>query len=270
MKKALLTTILLCAVAMTAASQPVIVPPTVASEGLHGPVKMVMSSTIFNTNEGDAAISTSQTWLFDSAGRLTDNISMSEDGMHDLATYRYDAHGRLASASHWGGDASRDEKYIYANDGRLLRIEVSWHQDESTHAYLVTGYDAQKRTTVIKDTANREITYRYSYDDAGRLKTSSYTMFGKPIVTYYGPYGIDSTVSEGAKTTYQYNERGELFFERYKHFSISTEPQWNYTYDSDWHDKYGNWHSRRITLPDGTECTEDRLIIFYDEENKQK
>ena len=245
-----------------------VIPPTVTSEGLHGPVKMVMSSTIFNTTEGDAAISTSETWLFDTAGRLTDNISMSEDGMHDLATYRYDAHGRIASASYRGGDATRDETYIYTDDGKLLRIEVSWFHDESTQAYLVTGCDAQKRTTAIKDTANGGITYRYSYDDAGRLKTSSYTMFGKPVVTYYGPYGMDSTVSKGAKTTYQYNDRGELVLERLKHFSISNEPQSTYTYDPDWRDQYGNWHSRRITLPDGTECFEDRLIIFYDENKK--
>lgn len=262
--------ILLCAAAMTAMAQPVIVPPTVASEGLCGPVKMVMSSKIFNTTEGDAAISTSETWLFDAAGRLTDYISMSEDGMHGVMTYRYDAFGRPASASYWGGDASRDEKYIYADDGRLLRIEVSWFQDESTQSYLVTGTNSQKRTTAIMDTSGGGITYRYSYDDAGRLKTTSYTMFGKPVVTYYGPYGMDSTVSEGAKTTYQYNERGELVLERQVHFSISNEPQSTYTYDPDWRDQYGNWHARTITLPDGTEYFEDRRIIFYEEENNQK
>ena len=271
MKKTPLTTILLCAAAMTATAQPVATSPTVASEGLHGPVKMVMSSTIFNTTEGDAAISTSQTWLFDTAGRLTDYISMSEDGIqHGTATYRYDAHGRLASTSYWGGDASHDGKYIYTDDGRLLRIEVVYHQDESKMAYFVTGCDAQKHITAIMDTSNGGITYRYSYDDAGQLKTSSYTMFGKPVVTYYGPYGIDSTVSEGTKSIYQYNERGELILERLNLFSISTEPQWIYTYDPDWRDKYGNWHWRKITtLPDGTEYVEDRLIIFYDEENKK-
>lgn len=262
--KTLMTTILLCAATMMAAAQPTIAPPTLASEGLRGPVKMVMSSTLYTTESGDAAICTSETWLFDSDGRLTDYLSMSDDGQNYSTTYRYNAQGGLASASYRGGDGTREETYVYAADGGLLRIEVDY-PGESKLAYLVTGTDAQKRPTTMLDTSSEGVSYSFSHDNSGRQKTVTTTMFGKQTVTYHGLYGIDSTISPNERIVYQYNEHGDLALRVWKNYNIPAEHRDTYTYDLHWIDRYGNWRWRKITFHDGTEFSEffeDRQIIY--------
>ena len=266
MIKALLTSILLCTMAITVMAQPVVAPPTVKSKGLHGPVKTVMSSQIIeieNAEGGAPTICMSESWLFDSKGHLTDYMSMSEDGINIGMSYRYDAQGRLVSANYWGGDATREEKYIYDKDKRLLRIEVTF-DDETKRIYRVTGSDSQKRTTSIIDTLYGKRKYKYTYDDDGQLKTSTCTFLDSPTTTYFGPYGIDSIVSENEISTNQYNENGDIVLGTWKNFSLNDEHRYSYTYDPDWRDQYGNWRWRQITLIDGTKFVENRQIIYYE------
>jgi len=68
---------------------------------------MVMTTMIFNNEQGDACISSATTNLYDRSGRLNTSVAMSEDGINGGAIYRYDGQGRLASTNWWGGDSRR-------------------------------------------------------------------------------------------------------------------------------------------------------------------
>lgn len=260
MKRIALTIIMLC-VWMAVTAQPDVVPPTAAREYLRGPVKMVMTTMIFNNEQGDACISSATTNLYDRSGRLTTSVDMSEDGIDGGVIYRHDGQGRLASTRWWGGDSRREERYVYASDGRMLRIETTYH-DGSRWSHIVTAYDASGRPLAMKDTASGFL-YSFSYKPDGSLRTSTLTIFDKATVTYYGQYGVDSVVSQNEKTFYQYNDKGELTQERSLNSVVPGEKR--FTYDQHFYDDHGNWTWRKITFPDGTEAAEDREIIYYED-----
>ena len=73
--------------------------------------------------------------------------------------YRFDAQGRILSASDPQGNAL---VYTYNADGRLDRVS-----DESGDRYLQFTYDAQGRIDAVSDHTNRRV--GYAYDDAGDL-----------------------------------------------------------------------------------------------------
>lgn len=261
MKRTTLILIALCSWAWTATAQPNVVPLTAARENLRGPVKMVMTTMIFNNEQGDACISSATTNLYDRSGRLTTSVDMSEDGIDGRVIYRYDGQGRLASTSWWGGDSRREERYVYTSDRRMLRIETTYH-DGSRWSHIVTAHDALGRPLAMKDSASGFL-YNFSYKADGSLRTSTLTIFDKPTVTYYGRYGVDSVVSRNEKTYYRYNDTGELTQERSLNTVVPGEKR--FTYDQHFYDDHDNWTWRKITFPDGTEAAEDREIIYYED-----
>ena len=255
--KNVLLTILLCAVALTAAAQPALSPITAKVTGLKGRVKMVSTAMLFIFGDEGYGISTVTTSLYDTDGRLTDETEQSADGLDGDRSYRYDTQGRIASVRFAGGDGGRNEIYRYATDGRLLGVEAVDHQDGERRGYIVTEYDAHGRPAAMSDTTYG-ITYTFTYTAQGTLATSTMTRFDKPTVTYYGTNGKDSVMYNGRRTAvFQYNNRGDLV-------SMQRLVTCTYTYDDTFRDCYGNWLWRKITYNDGTEFFEDRTIIYYE------
>lgn len=269
MKKVLLTTILLCAMAITAAAQPEM-PRTVTSEGLRGPVRMVVTTWNYESpdSSGGYAISCSTTQTFDTAGRLTMHIEMDAVGLDNVLSYDYDAQGRITKVQSYFGEPYT-ETYVYAPDGRLLYTEVSYVDAfaESNCRNEVTDYDKQGRVLAFKNTTYGYIC-DYAYHTDGSLKSLTSKHGQREETSYYGPYGLDSV--SGTKY-YTYDERGNVVQTVSKWPNLNQTRKVSYSYD-DYFDSYGNWKLRNLTYSDKDEtfeAFERRQIIYYENIKKQ-
>ena len=269
MKNAILTTILLFAVAMTAAAQPEIAPRTVETEGLHGLVRMVVTTWNYMLSDSSGyAVDNSTTMTFDTAGRLTMYVEMGSDGLDGVYSYDYDTQGRISRYQlHYG--EPHTETYVYDDGGRLWYTEVRYSDafQESNHGNVVTAYDKQGRVLTIEDTMWKQ-TYVYSYNQDGTLRSIT-TQYNKGETTmYYGQHGLDSVT--GTKY-YEYDDNGNVVKMVTKWPNLNEIYTITYTYDKADFDMYGNWWFRKITCSDGTQAFERRQIIYYEEEkNKNK
>ena len=268
MKNALLITILLCAVAMATTAQPEVAPRTVETEGMHGPVRMVVTTWNYKLSDSSGyAIDNSTTMTFDTAGRLTMYVEMGSDGLDGVYSYDYDAQGRIARHRlHFG--EPHTETYVYDNAGRLLYTEVRYSDafHESDHRNVVKAYDQQGRGLAIEDTAWKQ-TYVYAYNQDGTPKIIS-TKFNKGETTlYYGQYGLDSVSGVGVHY-YQYDNKGNVVKDVSKWPNLNQVYTTTYTYDESDFDMYGNWWFREMTYSDGKQTFERRQIIYYEDPDK--
>jgi RHS repeat-associated protein len=115
------------------------------------------------------------------------------------ASYTYDAHGNLMSAS----DGSGTETFGY-NSADLM-TSVTEPAGSLSFSYNVVG----QRTQVVDQTG---FTVNYLYDPVGRLSELT-DAGGNPLATYtYDPSGQISSVvlGNGTSTSYQYDAAGNL------------------------------------------------------------
>ncbi len=270
MKKVLLTTILLCAVVATVVAQPDIVPRTVVSEGLRGPVRMVVTVWSYESpdSSGAYAINCSTTQTFDTAGRLTMHIEMDANGLDNVLSYEYDAYGHITKVqSHFGEPYT--ETYVYAPDGRLLYTDMRFVDVFAQYNCRneVTAYDKQGRVLAVEDSTNR-YTYVYAYHTNGTLKSLTSKYRQSEETSYYGPYGLDSV---SGSCYYTYDDQGNVVQKVTKSPNITQQSVISYKYD-EYIDSYGNWMHRNLSYSDDNqtfEAFENRQIIYYENIKKQ-
>lgn len=255
MKKALLTTILLCTVALTAAAQTIVV-PTCRNHGLKGPVHIVQSAYYYETDDG-YVIGGSIVEVFDPAGRLQYKLDMSQDGHDEDVYYTYDAMGRLVSETYPAGEPYTDT-YHYASDGRLVSIVRKFVEDFSDYGDTMTvlRYDRQGRPAEVR--TNGQIEY-YQYWPNGEIKQKGNSASG--FYVYYNVNGQqDSTIDLDYKYCMYYNQNGDLVADDLNTGTVHFRDEYVYDYI----DEHGNWLTRTIIASDGVKAFSRRKIIYYE------
>ncbi len=273
MKKALLTTILFCAAFSVAAQNIYVTAPTLSNDKLRGPVQAVLTTSVYEVGEGDEhGFFQVENSSYDTAGRLLYSINTSPDGLDDVFTYNYDSMGRLETV-----DSRRREVYTdtyrYNATGQLEAIEERW-PEEGGKTGLNTTYNVVQRDSLgqplrIESETNEEgmrLVYSYEYRADGHTVTQKVDPQGIETRKYYNQRGtLDSTIYGSTKTTFTYNEHGDMT--EYRDLNAySAERVTTYSYpEEEWlFDKYGNWTTRYITFHDGSKCFEVRTIIYYE------
>lgn len=274
MRKVILIAIPLCIVAMTAAAQPMIVPPTLKDNNLKGPVHVVQTMRIFTVSdeEGDAFYEV-ETKSYDTAGRLTYRICSSPEILDDVFTYEYDHAGRLAKVSSLMREVYTNT-YHYNAFGQLESIESRFTDDFEiyNHTLYVLKHDREGRPLQIESTYDGDSArniYSYEYRTDGMTITDIYEKRNDTIAvenTYYNLQGaVDSVISNHGreKTINTYNDRGDLIKKQSTNRVRSYAITYRYGEESWQTDPYGNWKYRDVTLPTREECYERRTIIYY-------
>ena len=255
MKKALLTTIILFTLAMTATAQQELFVPTAASDGLKGPVYVVQTTRWYTYGNQDVYPYTS-TDVYGRDGLKMYNTYISEVGYCETVLYGKDEQGRLTSIYYDGNEYG--SHYIYSNDGRLRYIcsdgyDTVYRNDTTL---WVTAYDKQGHTLEISD--KDKPLYRYKYRSDGSLLSAERL---DCWTIYYNLQGQIDSISGDHKIVYnKYGDEAECIY--YRH---GTE---QYNYGSD-RDQYGNWLSMDF-VRDSTHYYVRRQIIYYDEETIQE
>lgn len=272
MKKALLTTILLCAVAMTAAAQNIYVTaPTLRNDNLKGPVRAVLTTTVYEVEEGDEFGSFQvENCSYDTAGRLLYSIYLLSSGIDGVTTYDYDSQGRLTKVSA-RQVPTYTETYHYNDSDQLESIEYIGHEQEKS-TYHVVKRDTKGRPLLIEETPSGDslhYTESYEYCVDGYSVTERNGRYGIIRRTYYNINGTKDSVVTGQnfKETYIYNANGNLLEERVD--GMSNYPDGavvTYRYpEEEWlTDRHGNWTTRYITGANGNKFIEMRTIIYYE------
>ncbi len=238
MKKALLTTILLCAMAMAAAAQEM---PWFWHRDkcpLKGKVKEVRNYEIEMRNDPELQDTDYYFYTYSIDGRiLTEYLndvgklchnqyywsndrldSIVRDGdCYSFEYYIYNADGRLHQVIH--GVLSRTDTTTIIYDNRGLPVSTSGDFDSKANKTWFEWYDDGR----IKGIGSKYWGKRYEYDDQGRMTTETY--------------------NDGHVETYTYNEQGDV--SHIKHdpkgntsydFGRIAETSYTYTYDN-----HGNW-----------------------------
>jgi hypothetical protein len=250
MKKALFTSIILCAVAITSSAQEL---PWFWHENdyaLKGHVKEVREYHI--EMRGDPELQDTDYYFY----------TYSPDG-HILTEYFDDVDKLCHNTYYWSthldsivrdGDCHSIEYYLYDNNGRLNRViyGVPGHIDTLTVLYDDRGFPTKtsgdKLTKPwyewyddgrIKGIGSKHWSKRYEYDSLGRLKKESYQ--DKHVVTYtYNEQGDIALMEENSNGTNQ----GKV-----------TKTSYTYKYDS-----HGNW----IEQYRGKTLIIIRIINYYE------
>jgi YD repeat-containing protein len=198
---------------------------------------------------------------YDSRGRLETVTEKSvSDGLGSfvdhVTSYRYDEAGNLTSVTDPQGLVT---SYSYDDLGRLLKV-VSPDSGETRYAYDVAGRLRQK--TQGYGTAQQSTT-SYGYDVLGRLFGVLYQSGGRNVDYYYDGDGdsgttaitcngysvpvpqsyaegrlsavaliLDETTSDKVVSTYEYDKRGLLLYER-KYIGSAEPHLTSYRYDAD-------------------------------------
>ncbi len=250
MKKALLTTVLFFALAMTAAAQQELFVPTAASDGLKGPVYVVQATRWYTYGNQDVYPYTS-TDVYGRDGLKMYNTYISEVGYCETVLYWKDKQGRLTDMIYDGNEYG--PHYVYSDDGRLLYI-CKWNYDsicKNDTLLWATAYDKQGRTLEISD--KDKPLYRYKYRSDGSLLSAERI---DCWTIYYNKQGQIDSISGDHKIVYnKYGDEAECIY--YHH---GTE---HYNYGSD-RDQYGNWLSMDF-VRDSTHYYVRRQIIYYED-----
>ena len=265
MKKALLTTILLCAVTTAASAQYQLWEVTRESDGLNGPVHIVQYAW-YCDNTGDGyGIDNTSTQIYDTAGRLVYKLEMSSDGLDDDIYYTYDSQGRITSLT-----LTKREPcvitYHHAANGRLESIDKNYIGDSEYDGSLkVLKYDSQGRSVLVEwDSVNAGT---YLYYPNGRLK--QVTVFYRNELLYHQYYNehgqIDSTITYAQISKcyyYRYNDKNNLIA---REIINNGHKQFAEDYTYDFIDDYGNWTERTIHRHNSDmKIFERRTIIYYE------
>ena len=127
MKKALLTTILFCAALSVTAQNIYVTAPTLRNDNLKGPVRAVLTTTVYEVEEGDEFGSFQvENCSYDTAGRLLYSIYLLYSGIDGVTTYDYDSQGRLTKVSA-RQVPTYTETYHYNDSDQLESIEYIGH-----------------------------------------------------------------------------------------------------------------------------------------------
>ena len=271
MKKALLTTILFCTALSVAAQNIYVTAPTLRNNNLKGPVRAVLTTMVYEVEEGDEYASFQvENNSYDTAGRLLYSIYLLSSGIDGVTTYDYDNQGRLimVSARHM---PTYTETYHYNASGQLESIELIGHEQEKS-TYHVVKRDRKGRPLLIEETPlddSLHYTESYEYRADGYSVTERNGRYGIIRRTYYNINGTKDSVVTGQnfKETYIYNANGNLLEERVD--GMSNYPDGavvTYRYpEEEWlTDRHGNWTTRYITGANGNKFIEMRTIIYYE------
>lgn len=255
MKKIFLTAILLCTMAATAAAQQKLYIPTLASDGLKGPVYVVQTVRWYTYGNQDVYPYT-QTDVYGRDGLMMYSTYVSEWGMTETVQYIKNEQGRLVEIIH--DDNEYGPHYIYSDDGRLLYVCKGYYDSIARNDTLlwITAYDEQGRTQEISD--KDKPLYRYSYYPDGSLLSAE--RIGCWTI-YYNRQGQVDSVSGNHRILYnKYGDEEERIY--YHH---GTE---RYNYGSE-RDQYDNWLSVDF-VRDSIKYHVRRQIIYYDNQAEQK
>lgn len=256
MKKALLTTILLCTVAMTATAQekPWFSPPDDCT--LNGKVKEVRYYEIEMRNDPDLQDTDYHFLTYSADGHLLSEYINDIDRLCHF-TYYWSSH--LDSIVR-DGDCASFEQYIYNTDGRLHQVisGVPSRYDADTITIIYDNRGLPISTSGDFDSKANEPWFEW--DDEGRIKALGtkywskryeYDSLGRMVKSYDG---------NTYETEYSYNEHGDLSQRKV----TCKEPSYchngytvNYTYT---YDSYGNW----IEEYHNGELQEIRKITYYE------
>lgn len=273
MKKALLTTIFFCAALMVAAQNIYVTASTLRDDNIKGPVRAVLTTTVYEIGEGDEyGFFQVENSNYDTAGRLQYRINTSPDGLDDVFTYNYDNLGHLSTVTSHRREVYTDT-YRYNAAGQLETIEERWPEEGGKSSlnttYTVVQRDSQGWPLRIESDMNGEgmrWVYSYEYRTDGHTVTQKVEPQGIEMRKYYNQQGtLDSAIYGSTKTTFTYNEHGDMT--EYRDLNAySDERITTYSYpEEEWlFDKYGNWTTRYITFHDGSRCFEMRTIIYYE------
>lgn len=274
MKKALLTTILLWAAFSVAAQNIYVTAPTLRDDNLKGPVRAVLTTTVYEVGEGDEySFFHVENSSYDTVGRLLYNINTYSDGLGVVFTYNYDSLSRLSTVVESHPTEIYTDTYRYNADGQLETIEVRCPKEGGNNkpntTYSVVRRDSQGRPLRIEgnmDEEGKQWVYVYEYHANGHTVTHKVEPQGMETHEYYNQRGtLDSAMYCSTKTTFTYNEHGDMTEDRDLN-AYSDERVTTYSYpEEEWlFDKYGNWTTRHITFYDGSKCFEVRTIIYYE------
>ncbi len=134
-------------------------------------------------------------YSYDQLGRLVKEA----DPLGNVTSYAYDARGNLVSKTDANGNTTG---YRYDGNGRLLK---KIHPDHTEECYT---YDAKGN---ILTAANREFSYTFSYDAAGRMLSST-DANGRVLQYTYDNAGRKTKITypEGSVVSYAYDTAGRL------------------------------------------------------------
>lgn len=255
MKKALLTTILLCAVAVTATAQRELSVPTAA--GIKGPVHVVQATRWYDY-EGQDVWPLTWSDAYGRDGLLMYEIYSTEWGDVEKTYYWKDKQGRLTDLIYYG--TGKGYHYIYSDDGRLLFIINDAHdKGDKDDTLLVTKYDGQGRTLELS--SNDKTKYRYTYYPDGQLFSAEQV---DAWTRYYNRQGLeDSTRQYYGFERHVYNEHGDEIEQIIINNATGDTVTVRYNYGAD-RDRYGNWLSMDFER-DGIHYYVRRHIIYYEE-----
>ncbi len=142
-------------------------------------------------------------YKYDAAGNLTDVT----DPLKVVTHYDYDTFGRLSlTTTAYSTSDAATTKYGYDNDGRLTSTTVAFGTTEAVTTS--TSYYAQG--WVYQKTDGRGNSVTYTYDNAGRVKTTT-DATGAVTTNTYNAFGeINSVKDPNGNTGYfYYDKRGQ-------------------------------------------------------------
>ena len=173
-------------------------------------------------------------YVYDTEKRRVEEMSQEQDGPPYLSRrYGYDPDGRLQAeaAYHMCGTFSSLHIYTYDREGRLLEDLLYQYRSLGRRIYT---YDVRGHTESFLSYKNSVLqsTIHYQYDAQGRMSEQAEVL-------------PDRTT--GAKTSYEYDERGRLVVE---HFTNGLHPPVDarsmYEYD-----EAGNWTTKKTIVGAG-------------------
>ena len=134
-------------------------------------------------------------YLYDQLGRLVKEA----DPKGNVANYSYDSKGKLTTKTDANGTTI---SYSYDGNGRLLKKTYAENTEENY------SYDAKGN---ILTAANKDISYNFSYDTAGRMQSSTDSN-GKVLQYSYDNIGrkTKTTYPDGSLVSYAYDGTGRL------------------------------------------------------------
>ena len=134
-------------------------------------------------------------YLYDQLGRLVKET----DPKGNVTNYAYDSKGNLTTKTDANGTTT---SYSYDGNGRLLKKTYADNTEESYN------YDAKGN---ILAATNKDISYNFSYDTAGRMQSSTDSN-GKVLQYSYDNTGrkTQTIYPEGSVVSYAYDGTGRL------------------------------------------------------------
>ena len=269
MKKLFLLGAMVCALGMMTAEaqrQTILVAPSLESENLKGPVRVVQTATV-DIESNEEVFPWTKTMAFKKSGRL---YYSAEKDPHFLIWEKFYSTNTNNQLTHICQPPLGVYEYHY-NDGRLQYVSFlySEHPEEGMDTLWVTEYNVDGLPSIIR--CSKFDRYDFDYYPNGVLKKETQWRgldLGAPSEIYfYNEHGqLDSIIWGWRCTTYSRDERGDVLKQAFgtihgtnfdNELSVTTYRYLQY-------DNHGNWLLREITNSDGSIWREQRQIIYYE------